>query len=91
MSSDMHKDMDGCCDDDWSVKIIEDEQQLSNNLQAPKANFFVLYEVLIPNLTPQGESIQKKTVFSSEGPPIHLGPPLYLYFQNLKLPADQQS
>ena len=87
---DMHMDMEDCCDDRWSIEIIDDEQQNTNSLSAPKANYFVLYEVSLPLiLLPELETESIHVV--DNGPPDRTSPPLYLYYNHLKIPSDLQS
>lgn len=90
MDMDMHMDMDDCCDDRWSIEVIDDEQQTSSSLSAPKANYFVLYElslslILLPELKTESTHIV------DDGPPERTSPPLYLYYNHLKIPSDLQS
>ena len=88
---DMHMDMDDCCDDEWSVEIVDDEQQFSNSLTAPKGNYFVLYEVAIPELILDSTDTDSTILVADNGPPDKANPPLYLFYNNIKIPADLQS
>ena len=87
----MDMDMDDCCDDEWALEIIEDKQQLSDNLSAPSASYFVLYEVALAEFLISEELESQQTFFKDQGPPDVGAPPLYLFYHNLKIPADLQS
>lgn len=91
MDMDMHMDMDDCCDDEWSVEIVDDEQQLTNSLTAPKANYFVLYELVLPELALETSATDSTIVLADNGPPDKATPPLYLYYSNIKIPSDLHS
>jgi len=91
MSEAMHADMDDCCDDEWSLEIIEDEQQVSNLLQAPKGNFFVLFDIILPEVWIGLNEATEKSILHDNGPPDLASPPLYLFYSHLKIPADLQS
>jgi len=88
MNMPMPMDMDDCCDDEWALKVIEDEQQAGLETLAPKASYFMLYEVLQTVLTLNELDHSEDTFIVDNGPPDNSAPPLYLYYHKLKIPAD---
>ena len=82
--------MDDCCDERWSIEIIDDEQQFSNSLSAPKVNYFLLYEVSLSSVLLPKLKTESAHVVDNE-PPERMSIPLYLYYNHLKIPSDLQS
>lgn len=91
MSELMHGSMENCCDDEWTLEIIEDEQQMSNSLHAPKASFFVLFEIILPDVTSELNEDGQALILHDNAPPDKVSPPLYLFYRQLKLPVTLQS
>lgn len=87
----MPMEMEDCCDDEWSLEIIEDEQQLSDILQTPKGSFFVIYEIRLPEFIFGVSETAEKPFLTAHGPPNKVTPPLYVYYHSLKIPSDLQS
>jgi hypothetical protein len=91
MSMEMHKDMKGCCDDEWVLKKVEDDQQVTAGSDAPRGLYHLLYEVpfndLVPALIAQSDEVEVKNT----GPPDIAAPDLFLLYQSLKIPFAVQS
>ena len=91
MTAEMHPETDGCCEDDWSLEIVEDEQQFGSSIKAPKANFHLLYEIQIPSFISKINEPLGNVFLDDKGPPDKVEIPLYLFYNTLKIPADIQS
>lgn len=91
MSMDMHADMDHCCDDQWNLEIIDDEQQLTTFQDAPLTNYHLLYETSFSELVVLINKTEDKVELKNTGPPDIRQPELYLIFHNLKIPSGLQS
>ena len=80
-----------CCEDNWSLEKVEDDQQVSDFKSAPDARYHLLYTTtfadLIVNLSGQEEEVE----VNNTGPPDISPPDLNILFHNLKLPAALQS
>lgn len=94
MSMEMHAEMEGmddCCDDEWALQKVEDDQQISLAKDIPSANYHLLYETplneFIAQLTSQEEEIETKNT----GPPDISTPDLFILYHSLKIPAALQS
>ncbi len=88
---DMHKDMSDCCDDEWALEKIEDDQQQTGQLSSPETNYHLLYEVPFNEIIASIISIEDEIEINDSGPPDISEPDLYLLFHNLKIPAALQS
>jgi len=91
MDMPMPIDMEDCCEDEWSFEIIEDDQQASQHLSAPDGSFHLLYEIILNDLSTSETNETKSIFYSDQGPPDKSTPPLYLFYQSLKIPAALQS
>ena len=91
MSMDMHADMDGCCDDRWDLKVVDDEQQMSAFQDAPLTNYHLLYETPFIELVTLVNDLKDEVELKNTGPPDPLQPELYLFYHNLKIPSGLQS
>lgn len=91
MSIDMHQDMEGCCDDQWQLEIIDDVQHSTAFQDTPLTVYHLLYEVpfseLVSLLLEQKDEVELKNT----GPPDIHQPELYLFYHNLKIPSGLQS
>lgn len=91
MGMEMHKEMKGCCDDEWVLKKVEDDQQVTAGNESPKGLYHLLYEVpfndFVPALIAQGDEVE----VHNTGPPDIAAPGLFLLFQSLKIPLARQS
>ena len=45
MSAEMHQSMKDCCEDEWLLEKVEDDQQASTYNAPPTPNFHLIYEV----------------------------------------------
>lgn len=91
MHMDMHQDIEDCCDDEWSLEKIEDDQQISASNKAPKADYHLLYEVPFMELVTLIISQEDDVEHQINGPPDRSTPDRYILFQNIKIPAALQS
>ncbi len=91
MSMEMHQDMEGCCDDQWGLEIIEDVQQLTSFQDAPLTSYHLLYEVPFSELVTIIIDQQDKVELKNTGPPDIHQPEYYIFYHNLKIPSDSQS
>ncbi|WP_323757841.1 HYC_CC_PP family protein [Roseivirga sp.] len=91
MSAEMHKSMKDCCEDEWSLTKIEDNQQASVHNEILNANYYLLYEVpysaFLVVMAEQEEILEVKNT----GPPDIPKPDLYITYHSLKIPAAIQS
>lgn len=92
MSMAMHQDMEeGCCDDEWALKILEDEQQMSFGSNAPIAVYHLLYETsfneLLFSITLEDDQVE----MINTGPPDINEPDLFILHSSLKIPTALQS
>lgn len=87
MSADEHEGLMHCCEDNWSLEKVEDDQQVSDFKSAPDARYHLLYTTafaeLIINFSSQEEEVEVKNT----GPPDIVPPDLNILYHNLKLPA----
>lgn len=90
MSSDMHQEMEDCCDDEWSLEVIEDFQQISSIQETPLSQYILLFEIDF-SLLSIDEEAGKHLIVTNNGPPDLHQPDLYLFFQSLKIPSDLPS
>ncbi len=91
MSMEMHTGMDGCCDNEWSLEIIEDDQQITAFQDAPNATFYLLFETSLTEYFLSLTEEQNHNEFNDSGPPDINTPELYLFYHNLKIPSGLQS
>lgn len=91
MSSDMHKDMDHCCDDEWALEIIDDVQSASDYLKAPTTTYSILAEVFWAELQFDDLDAEIDILKNDTGPPLSSYPELYLFYSNIKIPSELQS
>ena len=91
MSMEMHKDMEGCCDDEWSLEKVEDDQQVSTAQNIPDANYHLLYEVPFNELLSSLVSLEDEIEINNTGPPDIPAPDLFILYHNLKIPSALQS
>lgn len=91
MNMDMHKDMEGCCDDEWSLEKVEDDQQVVAGKEVPAAKYHLLHDnpfkELISLLVSQEDEVDTKNT----GPPDIVPPDLCILYHSLKIPAALQS
>ena len=91
MSDEMHEGLMHCCEDNWSLEKVEDDQQASDLKSAPEARYQLLYATtfgeLIVSLSGQEEEVE----INNTGPPDITPPDLNILFHNLKIPAALQS
>lgn len=86
MSMEMHKDMEGCCDDEWVLQKVEDDQQTTAGSDAPKALYHLLYEVPFNEWAPALISQADVLGVRNTGPPDIPEPDLFILYQSLKIP-----
>jgi hypothetical protein len=91
MSMEMHQDMDDCCNDEWSLKKVEDSQQSVSAKGVPVANYFLLAELTFSELPPVQLTSKPKVEIKNTGPPDTSQPELFLLYQNLKIPFGSQA
>ncbi|HEY9117588.1 MAG TPA: hypothetical protein VIN11_07165 [Roseivirga sp.] len=91
MSMDSHQDMDGCCDDQWQLEIIDDEQQSTSFQHAPLTAYHLLYEVPFAEMVSIVLNQKDEVELKNTGPPDVIHPDLYLFYHNLKIPSGLQS
>lgn len=91
MSAEMHKSMKDCCEDEWSLKKIEDNQQASTHNEIPNANYFLLYEVPFSTFLVVMDKQEEKVEVKNTGPPDIPKPDLYIAYHSLKIPSALQS
>lgn len=91
MSMEMHTDMDHCCDDQWSLKVVDDEQQMTAFQDAPFTNYHLLYEAPFSELVTLIIDQEDEVELKNTGPPDIHQPELYIFFHNLKIPSGLQS
>jgi hypothetical protein len=87
----MHKKMQDCCNDEWSLEKIEDSQQMAFSDDLPQANYFMLFEIaLVSNIQ---VSISQTLEFETRntGPPDIPKLEFYLQYHSLKIPSALQS
>jgi len=91
MSMEMHANMDHCCDDQWSLKVVDDDQQITAFQDAPLTSYHLLYETpfveMVTLIIDQEDEVELKNT----GPPDIHQPDLYIFFHNLKIPSGLQS
>lgn len=94
MSMEMHGEMEGmegCCDDEWVLQKVEDEQQVSSVNEIPTTNYHLLYETpfneFIALLISQEEDVEVQNT----GPPDISAPDLFILYHTLKIPSALQS
>jgi len=91
MSAEMHKSMKDCCEDEWSLTKIEDNQQASVHSEIPNTNYTLLYEVPYSTFLVVMDEQEEKVEVKNTGPPDIPKPNLYITYQSLKIPAAIQS
>ena len=91
MEMDVHGMMDDCCDNEMTLEIIEDSQQLVQIEKAPQADYFLLYATALILTADLQATLKKDVEFNDSGPPDLSEPERYILFQNLKIPAALQS
>jgi len=91
MGMEAHKDMKGCCEDEWSLEKVEDDQQVTQGSDAPKANYHVLYEIPLSDWLPLLASTDQVSLVRNTGPPDIPEPDLFILYQSLKIPFALQS
>lgn len=91
MGMEAHKDMKGCCEDEWSLEKVEDDQQVTQSSDAPKASYHVLYEVVLSDWLPLLASTDEISLVRNTGPPDIPEPDLFILYQSLKIPFALQS
>lgn len=88
---DMHQDMEGCCDDQWQLEIIDDVQQSTAFQDAPLTAYHLLYEVPFSELVSIVLKQKDEVELKNTGPPDIHQPERYLFYHNLKIPSGLQS
>lgn len=91
MSAEMHQDLMHCCEDQWSLEKVEDDQQISDFKTAPKAKFTVLYAITFGESVSSLQSQEDEIETHNTGPPDIAPPDLPILYHNLKIPAALQS
>lgn len=91
MSAEMHKSMKDCCEDEWSLTKIEDNQQASVISDIPSANYYLLYEVPYSEFLLVMDEQEEKVEVKNTGPPDVPKLDLYITYHSLKIPAALQS
>jgi len=91
MSMEMHGDMEDCCDDEWVLEIIEDDQQITTVQNAPLTNYHLLYQSSFAELAILLLDFNNDVECKNSDPPDIQQLELYLFYHSLKLPADLQS
>lgn len=91
MTQEMHDDMPDCCDDEWALEILEDDQQITVSTDAPNAVYHLLFEVPFTDFESLLVSIEDKVEVKNTGPPDIPTPDLTILYHSLKIPAALQS
>lgn len=91
MSMDMHANMNDCCNDQWELKVIDDDQQITAFQDAPFTNYHLLYESPFAELVALIIDLEDEVELKNTGPPDIQQPELYIFFHNLKIPSGLQS
>lgn len=91
MAMGMHQGMEDCCDDEWALKIVEDDQQVSVSTDAPLGVYHLLFETPYSDFELLLTSQEDKVEVNNTGPPDIPSPNLNILYHNLKLPAALQS
>tara|TARA_R110001599_G_scaffold19503_3_gene74645 strand:- start:10539 stop:10949 length:411 start_codon:yes stop_codon:yes gene_type:complete len=91
MSAEMHKSMKDCCEDEWSLTKIEDNQQASVLSYVPNTNYHLLYEVPYSTFLVVMDEQEEKVEVKNTGPPDIPKLDLYIRYHSLKIPAALQS
>ncbi len=89
MDMDIH--MEGCCDDEWALKIVEDEQQVVYGSDTPTGVYHLLYEVPFNELLPSETFQEAEVEVNNTGPPDVHEPDLFILYSSLKIPFALQS
>ena len=90
MVMEMHKDMK-CCEDQWLLEKVEDDQQVSSYKTAPDAKYFLLYAITLGELIEARSFDEEEFEVKNTGPPDISPPDLVVLYHNLKIPAALQS
>jgi len=91
MSIEMHKDMEGCCDNELLLKKVEDDQQISVAKDLPLAEYHLLYEIPFNEFVTSIISEEKVVEVKNTGPPDIPMPGLFILYHSLKIPFVLQS
>ncbi len=91
MTMEMHAGMEDCCDDEWALKIVEDDQQASASKETPATAYHLLHEVSFNDFVISTFSQEEDIEVNNTGPPDIPSPNLNILYHNLKLPAALQS
>ncbi|WP_132644120.1 HYC_CC_PP family protein [Roseivirga ehrenbergii] len=91
MSAEMHKSMKDCCEDEWSLTKIEDDQHAAAHYQIPVANYHLLYEMPYSEFLVIMDEKEEKVEVNNTGPPDIPKLDLYIAYHSLKIPAALQS
>lgn len=91
MSMEMHEGMEDCCDDEWALKIVEDDQQVTVASDAPSAVYHLLFEIPFADFEASMLDQQDEVEIKNTGPPDIPTPDLTILYHSLKIPAALQS
>ena len=83
--------MEGCCDDEWSLEKVEDDQQQVLAKKGPQTKYHLLYETPLAEVTIVVFARELEIEELNTGPPEIPKPDLNILYHNLKLPAALQS
>jgi len=91
MSMEMHQDMKDCCENEWSLEKVEDDQQVSIGLELADADYNLLYEIPFNEIVASLNTTEEVVLFQNTGPPDISEPDLFILYHSLKIPSDLQS
>ncbi|MFT6872947.1 MAG: hypothetical protein ACJAVN_001959 [Roseivirga sp.] len=91
MTQAMHEDMPDCCNDEWALEIVEDDQQISVVTDTPIGIYHLLFEVPYSDFELLMTSQEDKVEVNNTGPPDIPAPDLTILYHSLKIPAALQS
>lgn len=86
MGMEMEKDTEGCCDDEWILQKVEDDQQVSAEKTLPKATYHLLYEVPLYDWQLTLSQQTDESEIRNTGPPDIPHPDLNILYHSLKIP-----
>lgn len=86
MGQEMEQTMDGCCDDEWVLQKVEDDQQVSAGKAIPKTSYHLLSEVLFYDWLPMSAPQVFEDEVRNTGPPDIPKSDLIILYQSLKIP-----
>ena len=83
--------MKDCCENEWSLEKVEDDQQVSIGLELADADYNLLYEIPFNEIVASLNTTEEVVLFQNTGPPDISEPDLFILYHSLKIPSDLQS